>query len=88
MATLYGQRGFLKDLNQKVNSRIRRESVYTLDTKTHRLKLEFRISYVNDSLEWIDTKNKKSGHILIDGVKGFEMEIDSSKKVIPADTED
>lgn len=57
-------------------------TVHTLDTQTHRLKLEFKIPYIHDSLEWIDKKNKKLGYNLKDGIKKLEMEIDSGKKLI------
>jgi site-specific DNA recombinase len=69
---------FLKGVIEKI-------TVYTLNTQTHRLKLEFKIPYVNDSLQWIDENNKKLGYNLIDGVKEMDVEIDSLKKVTPGD---
>jgi chromosome segregation ATPase len=60
-------------------------TVNTLDKQTHTLKLDFKIPYVNDSLEWVDKNNKKLGYNLKDGIKEFEVEIDSGKKVIPVE---
>lgn len=67
---------FLKGVIEKI-------TVYTVDPQTHRLKLEFKIPYVNDSLKWRDDNNKKLGYDIINGFNELEIEIDSGKKIYP-----
>lgn len=67
---------FLRGVIEKI-------TVYTLDSQTHRLKIEFKIPYVNDSLKWRDDNNKKLGYDIINGFSQLEVEINSGKKIIP-----
>ena len=65
---------------------LERITVHTLDTQTHKLRLEFKVPYVKDTFEWIDNKNKKLGSKVKEGFKIIDVEIDSLKKVIPGGT--
>ncbi len=55
-------------------------NVFTVDKKTHKLIIEFKLPYVNDELTWNSPSNKTLGYVVSNGMKTKELEVFDEKK--------
>jgi site-specific DNA recombinase len=63
-----------------LSSVIDKISVRTVDKQTHKLFINFRLPYFNDSLIWNDISDKSKGYKIADGSKLYEVEMNAKKK--------
>ena len=59
---------------------VERITVSTLDTQAHEVVIRFKISYVNDTLEWKNKRARGQGYILGEGEKEVSVDIETQKK--------
>lgn len=59
---------------------VRETRVRTLGVSSHRLTINFRISYHRDHLHWIDPKNKSKGYKITGGSNSIDVLVQDPKK--------
>ncbi|HNC23515.1 MAG TPA: hypothetical protein PLU52_04850 [Opitutaceae bacterium] len=58
-------------------------SVRTLNVRSHRLTIKFKLPYYQDSFRWIDPKNRSKGYEITPGKNVIQVPVTDAKKKQP-----